>query len=72
MFGLGELWEGTDMKRYRYVGSIKIVPLFKVRVSALLSVSCETASEVSVTETTFSTLRNTSMPLLSWKLTAMM
>lgn len=65
MFGVGELWEGTDMKRYRYVGSIKIGVLLKVKVSALFSVSCNTASEVSVTETTFSTLRNTSMPLLS-------
>lgn len=61
MFGLGELWEGTDMKRYRYIGSIKTVLLLKVKVSALFSISCETASEVSATETTFSTLRHTSM-----------
>lgn len=65
MFGLGGLWEGTDMKRYRYVGSIKTVLLLKVKVSTLFSVSCEAASEASVTETTFSTPRNTSMSLLS-------
>lgn len=44
------------MKRYRYVGSIKVALLLKVKVSALFSVSCET--ELSVTETTFYTLKH--------------
>lgn len=45
MFGLGQLWEGMDMKRYRHVGATKTVLLLKVKVSALFSLSCQTASE---------------------------